>query len=398
MNLPTALHALLGDASLDEDRYPLVSRDELIAETIARIGRMLPDARLRAPFFTPGGRVDIAVFDRSIALGVLVDGSDRVGAARTGAGTEGFDYTIALGAFPNDRALLDKPSHVWSFCVAWSQHGLRFMLARPGSRDAPHERAEPLLAILPNAARRRLARGRGRALDGLRDPCDARLCLVEAASATARDPIAGGCDIVDALQRCVAARDMQASVVRELAIGGAVADLAVLSRDSLELYEIKGATDSPARLARQVKAYDAIATRCTLVIAANHRSFRARVPAHWGLVEASPARDEMRFVTLRSAAPNPHAEPGAMIALLARGDLESIARRIGYRNVTHRSTNELIARLAGEIGSSCMMTLALRAAALRKGARLGNERWPALASLVARRAPAEPLFPSPLFT
>jgi hypothetical protein len=393
MDIPPVLRALLDDEDAEGDRHPLVSRDELLAEIIARLRRELPDACVRTPFFTPGGRVDVAAFSRNVALGVLIDSSDHVGTERTAAGSEGFDYTIALGAFPNDRTLLQKPAHVWSFRAEWSLRGVAFTPVRAGSRGTPHERGEPLLALLPGTMRAQLERTRGRALDIVQDPADARACLREAMhSAAPRRRVARGAEIANALHDRLAAHHRHASVVRELAVGGAVADLAVLSRDALDLYEIKGATDSPSRLARQVPAYDAIATRCSLVTTANHRSFRARVPAHWGLIEASPERNGMQFATLRAPAINPNAQAAAMMTLLLRSDLESIARRLGYRNVTRRSTNELTARLASEISSSRMMTLALRAAALRKRARLGEERWPALRSLIARPAPAEPLF------
>jgi len=295
--LPALLRELL---EIDRDERPsatpLVSRDVLLAALLRRIEIVLPGARILAPFYVSRGRVDLAVFHEGTALGVLLEPSEPFGGGvRTGRGTEAFDHTIAVAAYPKDHLLDEKPEHVWGFRAFLGFDGLPvFALARPAASPAAPS----------SEARRRL------------------LALSERTHAPALD----GDAVTEALLAHLEARYEAIAMAREFPCGGSVADVAVITGSELHLFEIKGAADSAARLAKQVPNYDLAASTCTLVTTCNHRSFRARVPAHWGLIEAARVRGAVRFMHLRAPQSNPNAVAARLVDLLQAQDLRRILR------------------------------------------------------------------------
>lgn len=81
------------------------------------------------------------------------------------------------------------------------------------------------------------------------------------------------------------------------------ADVALLTFDTLDLFEIKGPGDSLARLRTQVRAYDDTGSRNTLVIDERHaRNAFDAVPPDWGILLACEAGT---LHELRPARPNP---------------------------------------------------------------------------------------------
>lgn len=76
----------------------------------------------------------------------------------------------------------------------------------------------------------------------------------------------------------------ETTLVQEWGIPNAVVDVATISLDMINGYEIKSAADSVTRLATQAPAYDAVFDLCTLVTTDNHlRHAERTLPAWWGL-------------------------------------------------------------------------------------------------------------------
>ena len=97
------------------------------------------------------------------------------------------------------------------------------------------------------------------------------------------------------------------------------ADLAALNGIS-HGYEIKSDRDTLLRLPQQVKAYNAVFERATLVSANRHlSSARSIIPAWWGIVcvECRPLSG-IYLKRIRESRPNPSPDSEAIAALLWR--------------------------------------------------------------------------------
>lgn len=98
--------------------------------------------------------------------------------------------------------------------------------------------------------------------------------------------------------------------------------------DALHGYEIKGASDSRARLPRQMAAYSQVFDRCTLVTEPRHVAKATPIlPAWWGVLvaEAGALREH------RAAAPNPGVDPTILVRFLWRDDAARLMRAHGVR-------------------------------------------------------------------
>ena len=268
-----------------------------------------------------------------MTLGILLDASEPFGASpRTGRGSEIFDYAVALAAYPKDHLLDEKPSHVWGLRAYTDfDGGVAFALARPGA----------IAGDVPADARRVFANG-----------------------TRSRTPLDGE-GITTALVAHLAARYDAIAIAREFPCGGSIADVAVITRGELHLFEIKGASDASARLTTQAPNYDRVATTSTLVTTCNHRSFRNRVPAHWGIVEAATVRGSTRFMQLRDAQVNAGRDVTSLVELLELDDLRRILRSVECLGRGNRSIPQLRRTLLQSVEEPELAPLALRALARR---------------------------------
>lgn len=101
-------------------------------------------------------------------------------------------------------------------------------------------------------------------------------------------------------------------------------DVALLTPDALDLYEIKGPQDSFARLRSQISAYDETGSKNTLVVDEGHAERAcAATPEHWRILVA--AGEPISFTELRSGRANPNrTTPGLTYPLYAR-ELQPLA-------------------------------------------------------------------------
>jgi hypothetical protein len=253
---------------------------------------------------------------------------------RTGGGSEIFDHAIALAAYPKDHLLDAKPPHVWGFRAYLDVDGnAAFILAR-AAEIAAAPSLEARHALLAKAAR-----GAAAILNG-----DAITC---------------------ALVAHLAAQHAAIAIAREFACGGSIADVAVITPRELHLYEVKGASDGAVRLATQAPAYDRVATTCTLVTTCNHRSFRRRIPAHWGLIEAATVRGATRFMQLRAPQVNPNRRLSHLVDLLDLAGLRRILRAAERPAPRGRTIPQLRRVLLESIEEAHLAPLALQALAQR---------------------------------
>ena len=174
------------------------------------------------------------------------------------------------------------------------------------------------------------------------------------------------------------------------------ADLAALNGIS-HGYEIKSDRDTLLRLPQQVKAYNSVFERATLVSALRHLSAaRSIIPAWWGIVrvECRPLSG-IRLERVRQSRPNPAPDSEAIAALLWRPEALYLLSSLGLDSgVRSKSMPYLVARLAQQIDSDRLagyVRQAIRARGdWRSAARLqqcGGTSQQSSSSLRYRRTP-----------
>ena len=97
-------------------------------------------------------------------------------------------------------------------------------------------------------------------------------------------------------------------------------DVAVIN-GAFHGYEIKSDRDSLRRLPGQVKMYNKVVDKATLVVGQRHLDdSMALVSDWWGIIQVETDRREIRFRTIREGSNNPHIEATALVQLLWRED------------------------------------------------------------------------------
>ena len=374
----------------DDPRCPLppsgVEAATIRAYLRERAAALYPDALIVEDCALPFARIDLLIASPQATIGILICGSgDGLARPRRARGIEAFDYAVAIAAHPRLEHIAALPGDVYRLIVREREDGLRFVPALPWPPPSPRSQrsASSLLRVLfgreiEAIARALPRRGAKETQEQHLDRClsaeDARRHVRAALKRRASDPgpLNGG-EIADALvAELSAATTPPAAVVRELTIAaynGGIADVALTTPGSLDLYEIKGDTDSPARLRRQVADYDAVGTSCTLVTTWRRLSaFAARVPPHWGLLVAERAPEGgCRFRRVTPSRPNPHRRATMLAGLLHTADLYGILRRVRRGQPWRYSSVHRLRELVVEsVDAARLTTLVARAVALRK--------------------------------
>lgn len=115
-------------------------------------------------------------------------------------------------------------------------------------------------------------------------------------------------------------QDPDTVVVDELGLrhGATRVDIAVVN-GLLHGYEIKSDRDTLERLRPQVKLYNSVLDRATLVVGPRHLdAARELIPAWWGIEMAKMQDDSLVFCRLRDPLPNPQIDPLSVAKLLWR--------------------------------------------------------------------------------
>jgi hypothetical protein len=148
--------------------------------------------------------------------------------------------------------------------------------------------------------------------------------------------------------------------LEEFALHGGMnrADLAVLNGIS-HGYEIKSDCDTLLRLPQQVKAYNAVFERATLVVACRHLSAaRAIIHPWWGIVrvEARPLSG-IHLERIRQSRSNPAPDSEAIAALLWRPEALYLLCSLGLDSgVRSKTMPFLVERLADKLDPERLAT------------------------------------------
>jgi hypothetical protein len=126
--------------------------------------------------------------------------------------------------------------------------------------------------------------------------------------------------------------DSNTLVVDELGLkhGEVRADIAVIN-GHLAGFEIKSDDDSLRRLTEQVRAYNEVFDRATLVVGTSHtEDVKSMIPCWWGVIEVrSGIRGGVIFETIRTARPNPQVALYSVAQLLWRSEVIELLSLVG---------------------------------------------------------------------
>ena len=114
-------------------------------------------------------------------------------------------------------------------------------------------------------------------------------------------------------------------ILEEMNIGDSRADAVMVTPSALYGIEIKSDADTYARLARQVKDYDAWYDFNWLVVGSTHAaSAKDHVPWYWGILSVEIWQDRMDFYVVREPEANPECTLQKQIQVLWRPELVKI--------------------------------------------------------------------------
>ena len=127
--------------------------------------------------------------------------------------------------------------------------------------------------------------------------------------------------------------------------GNAIADMVAFYKD-MHCYEIKGETDSIARLTRQAEFYDEAFPKVTAVIAENHLKWASKnLPLYWGIMIAIERKGKVIFKYHRKASTNPQFAKDKALMILWKDELIKIAKEQARVKVKSSHTRRDLALL-----------------------------------------------------
>ena len=134
-------------------------------------------------------------------------------------------------------------------------------------------------------------------------------------------------------------------VIDELGLnhGKCRADIAVVNGRFVG-YEIKSNNDSLRRLNEQVKSYNAVFDKVSIVVGNRHiKSIKNHVPEWWGvIVPARGPRGAVNFDLIRKAQTNKNIDPISIAQLLWRNEAEEILRQKNLSSKILRQPREVL--------------------------------------------------------
>ena len=146
------------------------------------------------------------------------------------------------------------------------------------------------------------------------------------------------------------ARDNDTLVLDELGIrhGAARIDLVVVNHQ-LHGYEIKSDLDNLSRLPDQIRAYNKVMDRVTLVVGYKHAYDALKIVPEWWGVRLAEKKKQNDIVVLSDARPsrnNPNIDLNAVTALLWRNEALAILEEMGSASgVRSKRRSEIYRRL-----------------------------------------------------
>ncbi len=178
-------------------------------------------------------------------------------------------------------------------------------------------------------------------------------------------------DIMARLPRLARGAD-DARMVEEMEIcfGRARVDMAVIAEGLIGI-EIKGPDDTLARLPEQVEQYSRCFDHIVLVVDESHVAEAIKmVPRCWGIVVGKERNGMHRYSLKRQARPNRKVEAEAVLALLWRDEIASIANAL-LGNVANPKASKKVLRqtLLDQVPSGTLKTASVAELKNRKNWR-----------------------------
>ena len=140
--------------------------------------------------------------------------------------------------------------------------------------------------------------------------------------------------------------DPDSKIIEELGIAhGAVRIDIVVINNVIHGYELKSDIDTLDRLPGQMKIYNKVLDRVTLVVGKNHLHEAIKVvPEWWGITIAkiSAPCKKVVFYNIREAEENPDQDNHAVASLLWRNEALDILEKIGEANGVRSKTRNII--------------------------------------------------------
>ncbi len=172
-------------------------------------------------------------------------------------------------------------------------------------------------------------------------------------------------------------KDSNAIIIDELGIthGTARVDVAVLD-GSIQGYELKSDSDTLNRLPEQMRVYNTVLDRITLVVGKTHLLAAINmIPEWWGITLAKPSASDgvIRFFSVRDADENPEQDTTAMVSLLWRGEALRILEENNCADgIRSKPRAELYNRLAELFDRETLREKVRECLAAREGWRSGK--------------------------
>ncbi len=117
---------------------------------------------------------------------------------------------------------------------------------------------------------------------------------------------------------------------------------------ALHGFEIKSNADSLSRLQAQSRAYGLIFDFVNLVRGTRHDKVTSLIPDWWGVYEAVDTGRAVKLEKQRDASENPSVDPGLLIRLLWRSEVENLLRLCGAEGINSKLKAYEVDRLALE--------------------------------------------------
>lgn len=156
-------------------------------------------------------------------------------------------------------------------------------------------------------------------------------------------------------------KDLHAKIIEELGIthGAARVDIAVVN-GILHGYELKSDLDTLYRLSEQIRIYNSVLDKITLVVGKNHLHEAVKIiPDWWGIIIAKivNSSDVVSFYNIREASDNPLRDSVAIAKLLWRVEALNILEKNGQaKGVRSKPRKEIYERLAMVLDQDTLRT------------------------------------------
>lgn len=146
------------------------------------------------------------------------------------------------------------------------------------------------------------------------------------------------------------------AIIEELRVhnGNAIADVVAVHKYA-HCYEIKGDTDAVRRILVQCQFYDLAFRRITLVTTDRHLDNALRLaPAHWGIMVASPLKDNVAIRYVRRASRNPLYDTRVALMTLWKSELLEVALPIFPKKLDKLNRAQLTDLIALNVGQGML--------------------------------------------